>query len=41
MLSKFSGLGISVGQVLPGAVRQTSSPAEVRRWLAELVASEI
>jgi len=41
MLSKFSGLGISVGQLLPGAARQVSSPAEVRRWLAELVAGEI
>jgi trehalose 6-phosphate phosphatase len=41
MLPKFSGLGISVGQLLPGAARQVSSPAEVRQWLAELVAGQI
>ncbi|HEX3651419.1 MAG TPA: trehalose-phosphatase [Rhizomicrobium sp.] len=41
VLPEFSGLGISVGRLLPGATRQISSPAEVRLWLAQLVAGGI
>jgi trehalose 6-phosphate phosphatase len=36
VLPEFSGLGISVGRLLPGAAWQVGSPADVRAWLARL-----
>lgn len=36
----FSGMGISVGCLLPGATQQVTSPAEVRTWLADLAGAE-
>jgi trehalose 6-phosphate phosphatase len=41
VLPEYSGLGISVGRLLPGAERQVSSPEAVRVWLAQLVANKI
>jgi trehalose 6-phosphate phosphatase len=35
-LPAFSGLGISVGRLLPGASGTVGSPAEVRNWLARM-----
>jgi len=36
IMPEFSGLGISVGQLRPGATGQVATPAEVRQWLAGL-----
>jgi trehalose 6-phosphate phosphatase len=36
-LPEFSGLGISVGRLLPGASRSVRSPSDVRNWLARMV----
>ena len=38
VVPEFSGLGISVGRLLPGAGFQVSSPQAVRLWLARLSA---
>ena len=39
-VGNFSGIGISVGRLLPGATQQVESPAEVRAWLAHLAGAE-
>lgn len=36
VLPEFSGLGISVGRLLPGASGMVQSPADVRNWLAHM-----
>ena len=36
VLPKLSGIGVSVGRLLPGAAAYVPSPETVRRWLAQL-----
>jgi trehalose 6-phosphate phosphatase len=40
VLPEFSGLGISVGRLLRGAMGMVLSPEEVRLWLAQLAAGK-
>jgi trehalose 6-phosphate phosphatase len=41
VMPEFSGVGISVSQLLPGATSQVSSPADVRQWLAGLAGAKL